>query len=124
MNDSTLTMTVKEKSSGRVRIISASDFNADVHQVTDAVKAPASASGFDRKGAQTKLKDAGVTFAKNATDEQLQELLDGLNKQPALSIKEVDGKFSIVNADGVQQGEETFSTAEDAETMLNLLTGK
>jgi hypothetical protein len=123
MTETTLTMTVKEKSSGRVRIINASDFNAEVHELADAVKVTPT-STFDRKAAQAALKQAGVEFAKNASDEKLQELLDGLNKQPALSIKEVDGKFLIVDANDVQQGEEVFGTVEDAEMMLSLLTGK
>ena len=67
------TVTIKEKDSGRVRIIDLSAFDAEVHE---SVSAPiAEEDGFDRQAAMSKLTEADVKFAKNTTNAKLKELV-------------------------------------------------
>lgn len=117
MSETLPTITVKQKADGRVRIINLSDFNPEIHENQTEQ------TSYDREAAKAFLKEKGVEFAKNISDKKLQELVESVNDPKAFGVVEVSGRFVIVDASGNQQGEETFSTAEDAELMIKLLSG-
>lgn len=100
---------VKEKESGRVRIIDESAFDEKVHTVY---------KDFDSEMVKSKLDVLGVKYAKNIKDDKLQELFD---KQPMLNVIGKEDKFIIVNKDGVQQGQDIYDTFESANSMIELL---
>lgn len=119
MSETVPTIMVKRKDDNFVCLINLSDFNPELH---DAVGAETETS-FDREAAKKALDERGIKYAKNVSNEKLQELLDLSANPKTMGIVEIEGKFIIVNAAGEQQGEEAFEKKEDAELMLEMLTG-
>ena len=129
--DTVATVQVKEKETGRIRVINQSSFDKELHEEVKGKNKPTSeakkedAEEFDREKAKEYLTEKNVSFAKNISNEKLAELVEETKKKEpagaALSVKEVDGKFRIVDADDNQQGDD-FDTKEDAELMLSMLT--
>lgn len=118
------TIQVKFKKTGSLVIINESDFDETVHEHLNATTSSTSVS---KEQIVAKLKELKVTFKPTQSKAELEDLL--LKEQAkvvastsVLSIEEKDGKFIIVNAEGVQQGNE-FDTEEAAQTMLTLLGG-
>jgi glutaredoxin len=114
MSETVPTITIKDKQEGHVRLINESDFDSALHEKIDAVEQ------FDTASAKAFLDSKGVTYAKNAGAKKLAELVEEVK---ALKIVEKDGKFVIVNGLDEEQGQ-PFNTKEEADSMLQLLTGK
>lgn len=107
-----------EGQNGQALIINECDYNKAKHTVFGKEK-----DSFSRKSLTDFLDKKEVKYAKNISDKKLKQLVDE-TKAASLSVVEKDGKFIIVNGEGIQTGEEVYTSLEDAETMVTLLMGK
>lgn len=95
MNQPIATMTVKSKEFGDTRLINACDFDEKLYEMV-----------VEKEPTKTTAEATGKAAA-----------------QPVLSVVEKDGKFVVVNDKNEQQGD-VQETAEAAEALIKLLSGK
>jgi len=127
--NTTPTVTIKGQN-GDPLIINLEDYDAKAHTIIGTTQTP-DAPKFDREAAKAKLKEAGVKFAGNAKNELLKKLVADLGATPpeapvekTFAVEPKDDKFVIVDGEGVQIGEDTYDTVEDANTMVSLVKGE
>lgn len=70
-------ITVKEKQSGRIRVINLVDFDEAIHE---SATAPTT-DEFDRQVGLDALRAAGIEHAKNISNKKIQELLEGMGTE-------------------------------------------
>lgn len=110
-----------ETKNGPVRI-NKDDFDPKVHKLVGEKQEE---DAFDRKGAMAFLEERNVEFAKNISNDKLKALVEETeNAVKKFQIVQKDEKFIIADADGNQVGSDAYDSQEDAETMLNMLTGE
>lgn len=119
VSDTCPTVVIKGQD-GQPLIKNFSDYNPKIHKLFDEKEEPIVA--FDRKAAMLFLDSRKVKYAKNMSDEKLQNLCEETKSTP--SVVEKDGAFAMVDGEGNFIGAESFATREEAEEMLKLFTGK
>jgi len=115
MQDVCPTVIVKGQK-GDPLVINLSDYDEKKYELFEKKDA------FDREAMKTFLDEKKVKYSANISNKKLQALCD--ETKNVLSVVEHEGGFIIANGMGDQIGEESYTTVEEAETMLKMLTGK
>lgn len=118
MNKPLPTIVVKGNN-GQPLIINESDYDPRQYELFDNKKD----SVADKETLKAFLNEKGVDYPKNISEKKLMKLYEDTLSN-TLSVVEKNGKFTIVNGKDEKIGDDSYATAEEAELMLKMFTGK